>query len=362
LPKSLIGIEGYEPLSRVAARLPMELSSFWGFECRLGEPEPLADILFEIKKEALGLPFLAGLEPSSLDRFCETFPVWKRLRSLARNWSDSAHPWRRLIRNLWLEMDLAEALKIEAPDAGAIDKALHQPNLFFGPEQGTPRGELDNLIQEIMLLFERPPVQARKLREFLDGLPDGAEIFQVGFMLTREDDVGIRLCVDQVEEPALLPWLTRLLPDGECGLQSALDVIIPLCRHRTFGFNLTEDGIGTAIGVECYQDWLEENPAQWRPLLDELERRGLCLPEKARGVRDYAGKTASPLKDRLARGMIYLHTYRKIHHLKLTVARGALTQAKAYLAVSRPGLPLSMFSGYAAQTADQRAGQAWNIH
>ena len=367
LPESLFGEECRAQMRLVAARLPMRLSSFWGFECRLGEPEPLSDILFEIKKESFGLELLAGNDAknfSALDELCGAYPAWEKFRALAKKWIDPAHPWNRDIRNLWLEMDLAGA------DA---ERVLRRPNIFFGPNVEISSERIVELIGELASLFERPASQTCALREFAAGLPDEAKIFQVGFMLDRADDAGIRLCVNKTptEAEKTLPWLARLWPAMSAAetesLRKIFETIFPLCSTVNFGFNLTEDGVGDGWGVECYEDWLDENPGQWRPLLDELKRAGLCLPEKAQGVTDYAGITASPLRERIADGIVYLNTYKKIHHLKLTLSREILTQAKAYLAVSRPGLPLSFFGllkampGVSAD-ADRLAGQAWNFH
>jgi hypothetical protein len=360
LPESLFGEDCRRQMRRVAERLPMRLSSFWGFECRLGDVEPSADILFEIRKEASGPALLAGESPSIIDGLCEAYPAWKTFRALAKDWTNPGHAWNRDIRNFWLEMDLVGA------DAESV---MRQPNIFFGPEQKTSNERVFGLIEKFMRLFKRPASQACALLEFFDCLPEGARIFQVGFMLGRADDAGIRLCVDKVPPEEILPWLARLSPGmtETASLRNVLETLCPLCRDVNFGFNLTEGGVGDAFGVECYEDWLDEDPAQWRPLLDELTRAGLCLPEKAQGVRDYAGITASPLRRRIVRDVVYLNTYRKIHHLKVTVSRGTLTQAKAYLAVSRPGVPLSLFgltkalnpSGLSS-AADKQAGQAWS--
>jgi hypothetical protein len=358
LPESLFGEECRKQMRLVTTRLPTRLSSFWGFECRLGEPEPFSDILFEIKKGNSGPALLVGERPSSLDELCEAHPTWEKFRSFARNWINPEHPWSRDVRNLWLEMDLAGA------DAESV---LRRPNVFFGPKLGTSNERVFSLIVELMSMFERPISQAQALRDFLDTLPEKAKVFQIGFMLTRADDMGMRLCVDNTptEPEKILTWFAKLWPamsgtEAE-SLREIMEVFFPLCRELNFGFNLTENGASDAFGIECYEEWLEEDAAQWRPLLDELERRGLCLPEKARGVRDYAGITASPIRERIDGDIIYLNTYRKIHHLKLTLSRGTLTQAKAYLAVSRLGIPKFLF-GHArsAADADRQAGYAWN--
>jgi hypothetical protein len=359
LPESLFGEECRRQMRRVAARLPTRLSDFWGFECRLGEPEPFSDILFEIRKETPGPALLAGERPSAIDDLCEAYPLWKKFRALARNWTNPGHAWNRDIHNLWLEMDLAGA------DA---ERVLRQPNIFFGPEPETSGERVFELIEELMPVFERPAFRTRALREFFDCLPPGARVFQIGFMLDRADDAGIRLCVDkwETEPEKILPWLAGLWPDRSVAetesLRKVFEAVFPLCRALNFGFDLTKDGVGDAFGVECYQEWIDDDAAQWSPLLDEATRAGLCLPEKARGVRDYAGITASPLRRRIDGGVIYLNTYRKIHHLKIALSRGTLTRAKAYLAVSRPGLPVSLFGlPNAAADADRQAGDAWSV-
>ena len=356
LPESLFGEECRSQMRRVAERLPMRLSSFWGFECRLGEPEPFSDILFEIKKEIPGAAILAGEHPSFLDGLCEEYPAWKMLRAFAQSWTNLDHVWNDDIRNVWLEMDLVGT---------EAEKVLRQPNIFFGPETKTSKERVFSLIEELMFLFERPAAPA--LRKFLDDLPRKASVFQIGFMLTRPDDAGMRLCVNKVAPEEILPWIAELcsMNVGEvASLRDILEAVFPLCRDLSLGFNLTKDGVGDAFGIECYEDWLNEDAEQWLPLLDHLTRKGLCLPEKAQGVRDYAGISTLPLRKRVVGDVVYLNTYRKIHHLKLTLSRGALTQAKAYLAVNRPGLPVDLFHSWktvVSPDADQRDGQAWNV-
>jgi hypothetical protein len=92
LPESLFGEEYRRQMHRVAERLPVRLSSFWGFECRLEEPEPFSDILFEIRKETPGPALMAGEPPSALDNLCETYPAWEKFRFLAKDWINPGHP------------------------------------------------------------------------------------------------------------------------------------------------------------------------------------------------------------------------------------------------------------------------------
>ncbi len=113
----------------IAETIPFELSTFWGFECRLGESDAKVDILFEIRKQSRGRSILAGHIPSGLDEMCVQWPAWKSLRKFASLWADSAHEFSRVIRNIWLEFDAASA-----ENQVQLQKVLRQPCIFFGPD------------------------------------------------------------------------------------------------------------------------------------------------------------------------------------------------------------------------------------
>lgn len=338
LSSLLINEEGYARLVRVASLLPLEFSSFWGLECRLGQQEALADILFAVKKGGMGITFLAGTSPSSLDQPCHAWPSWRNLRALAQTWLDESHLLHRHVRNIWLEFDLAEA---SSPQD--LDNAIRQPNIFFGTELSSTSLETLEVTREVMTLLGRSQPDPAILQWFMNTLPSGANLFQLGLMLTRVDDCGLRLCVDQVKPDDIRPWLAAILTKQDSELFSeCIEELLPMIHHVAFIFNLTDEGVAATIGLECYRDGLQNDPEQWLPLFDFLTDRGLCLPEKVYGVCGYAGVTESPIADRLAGSMVYLNTIRKINHVKCTLTLGQITQAKIYLAVIRPRVPLDV--------------------
>lgn len=357
LAPDLINAEGYARLTRIASLLPLDLSTFWGFECRLGQRKALADILFEIKKDSPGAAVLAGQHPSCLDSLCHTWSGWRALRAFAKCWLESEQSFHHHIRNIWLEFDLAEA-----GSQADLQRAVAHPNFFFGPEAQAAPEEILAVTEEVMGLLGRAPIKQSRLQWFLQSLPEKAKLFQVGVMLTREGDHGLRLCVNKLAPESVLPWLETILPASEsAGLASILATLMPMNRHIAFGFHLTDKGVDPAIGMECYMDWLVDDPGQWSPLLDYLNSVGRCLPEKVQALRDYVGITASPLRQRLTATTLYLHTFRKIHHLKCTLIRGEVAQAKAYLAVSRPGIALADI--FPAMIAPQtNNSNAWATH
>jgi hypothetical protein len=142
--------------------------------------------MFEIRKGDLGPVFLAGGEknPSAIDELCEACLTWKKLRAFAQDWTNLTHPWNHDIRNLWLEMDWV------GEDA---EKVLLRPNIFFGFNLKSSYKRTLELIGELAPIFGYPVSQTYALREFFDCLPEGARVFQIGFMLNRADDAGIRL-------------------------------------------------------------------------------------------------------------------------------------------------------------------------
>ncbi len=333
LPSSLFGTQALERMSRVAARLPPGLSNFWGFECRLAEDAAEADILFQTRRGAPGVSLLAGESPSALETLY-TEPAWGNLRDFATRWQQPDLALHRLVRNIWLEFDIAGV-----SDTATLEHAIRQPNLFIGPDATSPKRDLIELLEGLCHCHGRFLAALETLPAFLDALPEGARAFQLGLMLTRPADHGLRVCVNEVPTDEIGPWLQRLFDSPTA---RALVQVVEAMQGRTealsFGFNLTPAGLEPGLGLECYQSWKREDRPQWAPLLDELVARGLCLPHKRDGLLAYPGKLPVPKDECLINGRLFLETHRRIHHVKLTLTFRGVMQAKAYLAVSRPGL------------------------
>ena len=357
LPSALVDLDAYDRIAAVAAILPERLSTFWGLECHLGEPEAAADILFEIRNKSRGLAALAGYADSNLNELCTIHPAWKTLREFARHWTDKDHLFHSHIYNMWLEFDVARATTPRS-----LQHAMLQPNFFFGPERtnATPE-ELVAIISEIMHLFGRsmPPLQ--QLRAFTSTLPVNARLFQIGLMLTRENDHGLRLCVNNLETNQIPAWLSGLGIGGHDNAVSALlNELSPLIDHCCIDLNLTGQGVDCTFGIECYTKERNDTPDQWIPLLEYLCSRGLCLPQKKSATVSFPGITDVPLHSRVDREIVYINPVRSINHCKITVVDGRAAQAKVYLAVKRHGMSAELLNFHNQQNTP--SDQAWNIH
>ena len=152
----------------------------------------------------------------------------------------------------------------------------------------------------------------------------------------------MRVCVEKLASEKIPDWLGQLGWKGDRGaLTELLETITPLLKTTAVNLNLTEAGLDEKIGLECYMDWLVDDAEQWAPLLDYIEQAELCLPQKRKGLLEFPGITpALGLSASQNEQVLFLRLFRKIHHIKLSFQAGRVVEAKAYLALSRPGLHL----------------------
>ncbi|NCC36197.1 MAG: hypothetical protein EOM24_29925, partial [Chloroflexia bacterium] len=315
---TLMSSAGYARMIRVTSILPHEFSQFWGFECRLDESTTNADILFSIAKQSVGAHLLAGSCASSLDPLCHVWPVWRGLRTLARHWLSPGHHECHFIKNLWLEHDIAET----EGDAELL-RAIHQPNVFFGPEVTAKADDICRVTRMLTRFFAHGCSNVSALGPFLATLPRGSRLFQVGLMLGRDADQGLRLCIHGVLTDELRSWLGAILPGRARASIALLDGLAQHCRSLAFDFNLTEDGVAGTFAVECYQHRTVNDPADWLALINHLNASDDGLVKRWQAVSDYVGVEAAPVTERLRGDRIQLNTIRRINHLKCILMDGA---------------------------------------
>lgn len=343
---------GLSVLRALCALLPEGLATFWGLECRLGQQQPGADILFEMKRGSPGHIRLSGDVPSSLDPLCADFPVWALLRDFAGRWADVSQPGMQDIRNIWLEFDSAAATG--ADDAYALAGA---PSLFWGTEltADTDVSSLQVLFQE-MAKFHGEIVVPAYLYDVVQTLPKGAVLFQAGMMVSRQQPV-VRLCVNKVNGADTLKWLGDIgWPGDMAELAVLFDVLRPVVDSVAVDIDVTASGIQPKLGLECYLSWANMDAAQWEPLLDMLVTKALSRSDKAEGILAFPGH-GQTLKDNVIGDAVYTHYGMNIHHIKLVVMGAQIKEAKAYLGFHRPGVRYGEITGKSTTPGDN----AWLV-
>src|SRR5262249_9148642 len=156
---------------------------FFGFECPLGTSEPNADFLVCCKASQGGLKVLSGELPGQdLPAFFQSHPVWQRIRSFTKEWSNPQSPLFDRVHNMWIEFDVE-----------AAPPSIPVPSVFIGPENlQSTEPALDNNLMPAhcawltdsalppLLSGEVDPALRAQIARCLNLLPPGARIFQVG--------------------------------------------------------------------------------------------------------------------------------------------------------------------------------------
>ena len=335
IPPELLNPDGYRRLTAVADMLPASLTNFWGLESRLHEPMPLTDILFEVKRNTPGHRLLAGQYTSSLDQLCRMYPLWQQIRSFAAQWIQHQSFMNKHILNLWLEFDTEKPISWEA--AGGL---IGLRSVFLGLRSAElTMDELHELLSQSCDLLQISGETLENVISFIGSIPQPGQLFQLGSMLGRPCR-AIRLCINKLN-PLLIPdWLKDMGWRGNAkALKAVFDMLAPAVRTLAVDLNFTGTGISEKIGIECYLDWDRKDTDNWADFLDELSEYVCIHPSKRSGLLRYPGEVPLPASRRKETSdTLSLMLFKMIHHIKLGFHDGGITDAKAYLAIYRPGI------------------------
>ncbi|ATB39211.1 hypothetical protein CYFUS_004652 [Cystobacter fuscus] len=335
LSPALISSEAFGNLQRIARQLPPASAS--GFECRLGQPQALADLGVRFLAADGSRAVLAGRgDPGGrfeLSRF--THPVWERLRRFGARWDEPGSPLAREIGDIFLEFDVEGT-----PEQEPI------PSFFIEYERGATR-DLEVMEQALALLWGEPlaPAIRERVVACLEALPSGGQVSAVGAMFSRRFE-GVRLCLHGLTPDTLPDYLERVgWPGASSEWEPLLSAVVPHVERLALSLDVDET-VQPRLGVECHQaeSLHEADTARWSALLEVLEARGLCLPTKRRALVDWVGHLhlrsrpeALPSHLRTLSAGLAPHALpvflRRLNHVKLVFQPGRPPEAKAYLAL-----------------------------
>ncbi|AFZ53173.1 2OG-Fe(II) oxygenase [Cyanobacterium aponinum] len=335
----IIDENNWQNISKVAQYLPSALTTFFGFESRLGTPKAHCDFLLCADATETGKKVLGDKEYSiQLSENLLIHPVWKNVNIFGQLWNDKGSILSEKINNIWLEFDIDETLD-----------NIPIPSCFFAP-QAIYANQADEAIKWVCdtalnLLRGKsinPEIQA-KLLTCLQSLPSGAYVFQIGLMLARESDF-IRVCIRDISHTKVIEFLQKIGWIGSVNeLKSLLNDLAQYCDRIDLDIDIGSE-IAPKIGLECY---LERQPSlnpKWQLFLEYLLEKGLVIPEKKDALLNYTGyirekdypelwpKNLSKLSSLI--GSQYQRIFFKsLHHIKVVYQENKCLEAKAYLAV-----------------------------
>ena len=342
IPGELISSRWMGEIEGVAARLPSAPIRFWGFECRLGEHEPSADLLVSITVDDGGRDALAVEGLDWLAAKAERARPWQRVLDFCKLWLDPGSSLLEGVAGIWLEFDV---------NGAAFDES--EPNLFFAPRSGSRSSchedggcFVADVALPVLLGVRATVAQERQLRLCFECLPEEAQVFQIGVMLARPSG-AVRLCISGLSPNGLLAYLRAIGWAGPAGeLRRLLDGLQPFADSFVLAIDMGE-ALSPRIGLECYVDGFRQPRVEprWRALLDSLVSRGLCTPGKRDGVLAWPAvfqdsdmladwpenlRLVSEFLGRRAASLFLC----SLHHLKITFEPERPLEAKAYLGVA----------------------------
>ncbi len=336
LPLALVAPDAGARLVRVARSLPAALTNWIYLECRLRRTEQRVDLIVRVDQR--GRDILTGENPVlELDAGAQRDPVWRRVRALARAWSDPSCVLHRGVERIWLELDLHESC--DELSRGE----LPAPGVFveFSREVYAQHRREDRLLVAmtalgILVPGGLAPVMSRNLRRCWELLPSGATIPYVGLFPARGSD-AVRVSVAGLSDADLPAYLRALRwPGAHKDLTHAISAFLPHARAPRPRMAIVNLDVGPEIGRGVGVEYLLSHASQLRgtilerELLDHLVGIGVCSAAKRDALHAWPGASFQVMPHELWRS----RACRRVNHLKLSLADAGSLEVKAYLAAS----------------------------
>lgn len=337
LSEHLISPNAFERINQITSHLPEQLTSFFGFECRLGNANPTADFLLCVFRDTYGHSILANnSNDNPLPSSWLKHPVWQNIITFAQHWSDK-------MDHLWLEFDIAED----------TNSGIPVPSFFFAPfdtQQNTflkPQNSLSTILAGLKRIKASALEESiqQQLQKVVHELPSSALIFQVGTMLARPIPT-CRVCIRDIYAIEIPVFLRKMQWKGDVrALYERLEKLYKMVDRVDLDIDVLSTGIASKIGLECYLNIDHTRAERWQILLNYLADNHLCTHAKKEALATVNGivhqgmvpKNSYPNHLQQMAGFIgKQHTsmyFRDIHHIKLSFEKNTFLEAKAYLRV-----------------------------
>jgi Rps23 Pro-64 3,4-dihydroxylase Tpa1-like proline 4-hydroxylase len=349
----LIDPMSWTEIEAIAQQMPSQITSFFGFECRLGVAAAKADLLLCIATGEIGQKVLDGSKHADL--FPKNWfkqPVWSHLRDFAACWQDKTSPLHEKVSNIWLEFDVAET-----DDQALIPSCFFGSSFIFADPSSTTHHQSWITQTAISMLRGQPllPLVEQHLFRCINALPTGAYVFQIGLMLSRRSEM-VRICLRGIAGSHLSDYLQQVRWSGStAALQAQVMEIATYVDRIDLDLDIGETGVASRIGLECYLFQQPKFQPKWQAFLDYLVNAELCLPQKREALLSYPGHVRE--KNHRTQWPTHLLNLSKflgnnhesvfmrgLHHIKLVYQDERVQEAKAYCwvthqMVSRQSVP-----------------------
>jgi len=344
IPEELISSQNFAEIRHLASNFNNDLTSFFGFETRLMNPDARSDYLIAVSARKGQRDALINLIKSDEFSIFLEQPEWRQVAKFAMTWADPHSVLHEKILGLWLEFDTAE----ESIDKPTPNVFLHTEPLYFDfPEDFK---KCTWLTATALPLLTGHPLSKKLEQSFLNcikRLPKGASLFHVGVMLSRPIS-SIRVVIKGIRPKQIVQYLKTVgLSYGAKELSLLIAELEKMANRIVLNFDVIENGIGQKIGIEC--SFYPENNDQYQPeprwgaFLDYLVEKGLCLPEKRDALINFLPDTnyeyiSSLIKKeeplilatKILDDKFIPNLVRQMGHIKIVYCHNNPLEAKAY--------------------------------
>lgn len=287
IPKELISDQNYSEIKNIAKYFTGGLTSFFGFEKRLMNPDAPSDYLIAVsalKGEREALVHL--LEQDNVPNNFLNKPEWQQLHRFALNWANPNSPIHEKVLGLWLEFDIAD-----------VSRDISIPSVFLQtvPLRNDSPKDIENctwVTRNAIPCLEGKTVSEKVEQYFLEivkKLPHGASVFHVASMLSRRTE-GIRVVIKRLHPDGIVPYLHSIgWTDSDDGLSKLLNELKEFVDCIRLHINIS-DHVDQKVGLECFispEKYNQENG--WTDFLDYLVKKGLCQPELKSSLLEFPG-------------------------------------------------------------------------
>ena len=344
VPKEIVSKQNFNDIQSISRFFPGNLTTFLGFETRLGDKDNRADFAFAISGVGRDRNVLTELLQNNVlvKNFLKQ-SEWQQILNFAKAWADPKSVLNDKVQCFWLEFDMPKKTS-EIPI----------PSVFFGPTKSSEDVTSGDLSRYKWLIDEAIPLlKGQKLSEnlskliidCLDKMPENGVLFQVGMMLSRDVNV-VRLHINKLMPEQIIPYLLSIgWRYDTVELRNLINDFKDLADRFVISYDVMENGIGPKIGIELsFSGNNFQNEKRWKQLLDYLVQKNMCIPEKRDALLRYPGvdendaisgsvmkpiTSATEYQDKLIQSSVV----RYINHVKIVYEPGKPTIAKAYPAV-----------------------------
>jgi len=340
IPQELISQQNLNQIKNIAEEFTEGLTSFFGFESRLNQPNTQSDYLIAVSSQKGEREKLLNLiKKRDIHQTPTTSTKWKNIQSFTEKWADQTSELYNKILGIWLEFDISSTnTQIPSIFLQTIPLRINTKhdinNLQWITEEALPQLNGKKLPQNVK----------EKFYEALQKLPQGSSVFQIASMLSR-DTHGIRLVIKRIQPQDIVPYLQSLgWKDQNNGLKNHINEIKKYSDCIRLHINVT-DSIDTTIGLECFispEKYHQGNG--WNEFFNHLIEKKACLPTIKNAVLTFPGVTQENPDDefnyetyqpsvKLSDDTVSKAIVRYISHIKINYQPGKQIQAKAYTGV-----------------------------